>query len=79
MPVVVDLPAAADGGDAGVDLQGRQIVVVADGTGVGERLRDLLAGAGAAASLVATADATGAVAPGLHTLVDLTALDVAPD
>jgi len=74
VPVVVDLP----GPDEGVDLSGRAIVVVADRSGVGERLCALLTRAGGAPTLVAAADAASAVGPGLDTLVDLTALDPTP-
>jgi len=70
VPALVELPEP----DGAADLTGAAVVVVDGGTPAGQRLRDLLAGAGAAAALVAPADVASALAPGLHTLVDLTAL-----
>ena len=50
---------------------GVRVVVVDTGTPAAERLRDLLATAGAAPTVVGPEDAADAVATGVHTLVDL--------
>ena len=75
VPALVDLPAP----DGEIDLTGVRVVVVDTGTPAGERLRDLLATAGAAPTVIAPAEASGAVTRGVHTLVDLVALSPPAD
>ena len=75
VPALVDLPAP----DGEIDLAGVRVVVVDTGTPAGDRLRDLLATAGAAPTVVAPEDAPDAVAKGVHTLVDLVALSPPAD
>jgi NAD(P)-dependent dehydrogenase (short-subunit alcohol dehydrogenase family)/acyl carrier protein len=75
VPALVEAPPA----DADHALSGTAVVVVDGGTEVGGRLLDLLAAAGAAASVIAPEDVAGALraAEGAgepHTLVDLGAL-----
>ena len=59
------------------DLAGMSVVVVDDGSPVGDRLHDLLAERGATPRRAAPAQAADAVGAGVDTLVDLTALSVA--
>jgi NAD(P)-dependent dehydrogenase (short-subunit alcohol dehydrogenase family)/acyl carrier protein len=75
VPALVDLPAP----DGEIDLAGVRVVVVDTGTPAAERLRDLLATAGAAPTVVAPAEASDAVVKGVHTLVDLVALSPPAD
>ena len=70
VPTLVDLPEVDPSGD----VAGASVVVVDAGSPVGERLHDLLAEAGASPRRVGPAEAVGAVAAGVDTLVDLTAL-----